>query len=358
MSKVKEAYDLLFGTPHNSKDFNTMREILEKAYGKDHFEIEEQKFISFSEFSEKCKSRGLDETHDQYIWRSHLPRIVVSSQYVTIHFDEIIMTNRRGDRSKFRDMYARVSFDRQCRFTSSPGSHHLEVMCLSPTYEQKMQGIAHSHGGSYFGYFGGVCTGSGPINHCFSALRQGFNPNAFKAFLAALKAYLEWENIDEGPRYDNVRVMSHRGYTEVDHYLSPKYKSSKEILPLIRRITNLSSLIKYQISNGRICVEPTEALETVLGKLVPAGLQCLKSDGKYYNNKDPRPQATNSYSGFQFNGKIVALKIVDSMEKERERGLVAHPEITRVFCELLGEKLTNYAIFKKKYEKRTPLQKA
>lgn len=317
----------------NKDVFGKIEAVLKRVFGQN-YEISDCSEESLKQYMRLMNlTAGINDTN----FHQYCPGIPI-----TLKYDKIVITNSRKQVYTMLDTYVSISVNIEGQLLHTPRVGNFGVMSTTAG-----SWFSHVHGGG-IGQYAATCTGSGPINKIMQKLSHNqFDDKVFESFLVALKAHLEWENLEGG--YHMLAEVNEKKKETLDP--NPKIpKGFFEFLFSEAKKLDLKSLLRFSIGRqNKLTTESTEALEMALGSIIadksrwPAELKkevgesskllCLKAaSGVYFSNvatvsgKDKKIATTPL---FKFNGKDVFNKTLNVKEYEKiEKRYFANPVIT------------------------------
>lgn len=292
-----------------------------------------------------------------------------ASYRIVVHFPEIEIKNSKRQSHIIKDLYVGQVILKDGKFAND------QLRGVRATLSQKeiASNYSHSHISghpsdlkSHGWYYGGFCTGSGPINQSISILRSRVSEPDFQLFCLHLKEFVKWESIEGTPyRYINDVIQGTYGGAQRAESLLRVGSHPQQIAPnVLKRVVKkagFEDVLKVEITENRANVKMTEELEQFIGSTVETEnpqaitisgnhrnyqIMCTKDKtGAYWQygaNSGNRYNITNDRKTplFTFKNKEIPLTI-EKDETETKQTIYVNPAITEEICSILSGKLTD-----------------
>lgn len=253
-----------------------------------------------------------------------------------IYFPDINITNSQGHSHDIKDLYITLKFDdKGCK------GHFFGTRSTRTELELRSS-YTHSHLGnnSRIGYLNRFCTGTGEINLCIANLISEFSSIRFKAFLAILKPYLEWESLEGGPyiRISNIsdkKVIYDTEYTGWDlRYFSEMVENNLDKLSIY---TNEEGIFDIQTED----IENLFDVETIDSRMVVyKDVETLN----YYSlqNSNSNNVEVDKDVLFIFKDQPIFAKIIEKKVNKDNLIKTIHPNVTKRIREQLSQRVNEY----------------
>lgn len=253
---------------------------------------------------------------------------ILPNGQVIVHYDKIMVNYWDRNSYPLRDLYVRFHLKDDGRLHYGA----FQVMAATVTRKQ-LDGYrfstSHTSGGA--GEWGTGCF-RGPTVQVMNSLQYNYSPERFKAFLASIKTYLEWDGYERAP------LFTRRKAVPVERKWVPE-ATVKALTNKVLALANLKSLLNISISDDGIEVKPTEEFEEQLGKLT--GSSVFKDEsGQYLRPSGSVDAPEDRPTLHMFKGKPIILKI-----REVEGDFtthVAHPDMTAAVCKEITNHLAKF----------------
>lgn len=253
-----------------------------------------------------------------------------------IYFPDINITNSQGHNHNIKDLYVTLRFDNKgCK------GQFLGTRSTRTELELKSN-YTHSHlsSGSRIGHLNPFCTGTGEINLCIANLISEFSGIKFKAFLAILKPYLDWESLEGGPYikisnisdkqviYDNYHT-----YWDIDQYTN----TVKNNLDKLTIYINEEGIFDIQTQDIESLFDVDKIDQRIV---VYKDVETLN----YYSlqNNNSNNIQVDKDALFVFKDQPVFAKIINKEVNKNNLIKTIHPNVTKRIREQLSQRVNEY----------------
>lgn len=334
----------------NMQIFIKMKELLNRIFGEDNNQIIKPTLENLeniiSTYSAQTRSY-LTPLHANELIRSMRDNI---NYQILIRFPEVTIKNSRAKSMVLKDLFVCIPAN-----PNGTLKGRLEGVRTTFTPEQYTCGYIHSHlrsfnpaEGPYLSVF---CLGTGQIAMPLAILCNKFDELNFQFLCHHLKNYVAWESI-EGTPYCYMGNVLDKMTPSVDKLLSDGEITNISEAAVNKLINftdpdSILNIIKYEVTNKGIKVNPTNELEIILAEMVPKKAVCYKdSSGKYYaeGKRKPTPNVNNKDRPILFfKGEPIKINFSDE-QKEEKKEIYANPAVTKSVCGHLSREFTRTAV--------------
>lgn len=352
------------------EQLKTMKKIMNLSFGEDNNQIIKATYESVAKSIwalGSSLSSMASETADVF---KHWISVSCLPFSVIIRYPKIKITNSKGSSHEILDLWVRFQLDINGRMYSGITGLRSVV-----TKEEYLSAYAHSHlqqfAPSMIGW-SAFCTGIGEINQVIALLRSRFDEANFTLFCIHLNNYVVWESLEGTPYNHMSNIGCRREQGSASH--SVRANTVDTIVDFleaefIKNPNGIKDLLKITITNKKIQVEKTDALEEKIVEIIESWvtpeqleygrrgcdwmLAKRNTTGEYFqiNATLMNEFAHQTTPIFEFKGEPIYFKVLN-VNNEIENQKFPNPDITNTFCDRLSNKFTKAIINRKTTDKK------
>lgn len=284
---------------------------------------------------EVLQSMGVDfdaPYFDDNLYKEYLRTDGVPFAYpITLYYEKLVIQSYYGWELEVHDTYVRIYFDlsgNMLRLGRAP----IRVSRTSATRAEFLKSYVHSHPGrgGNFSAFQDVCAGDGPLISILIQKGNRLVGNEFRAFVIAIKAFLEWENAG----YDYIsKVLNLQQKIKETGRVDMVFGRSAWESDILRELCVLKA-IKMNISDDVVRVEfVNDLLVKAVYRNSSDKVLVVKPDGMYKSpGEDVRPTTSHV---LVYKGEKKYLRVIDEEDQIR----MVNPEFEEVLRALVKKKV-------------------